>query len=65
MAHRAAAGEAVHQTGDEKQFNAAVESIKKLHELSRNDVRAKQILERLLAVWHKKNPNAKPNEPKK
>jgi tetratricopeptide (TPR) repeat protein len=55
------------ETGDDKQFNAAVESIKTMHELNRNDPRAKQILERMLEVWHQKNPNAKarPEEPKK
>ncbi len=57
------------ETGDEKQFNATVESIKTMHELSRNDPRAKQILERLLATWHKRNPDAnpgaKPNESEK
>jgi hypothetical protein len=38
-----------------------------MHELSRDDVRAKQILERMLEVWHQKNPNAKAKveEPKK
>jgi tetratricopeptide (TPR) repeat protein len=55
------------ETGEEKQFNAAVESIRKMHELNRDDPRAKAILERLLQVWHQKNPNAKAKveEPKK
>jgi tetratricopeptide (TPR) repeat protein len=55
------------ETGDDKQFNAAVESIKTMHELNRDDPRAKQILQRMLEVWHEKNPNAKarPEEPQK
>jgi tetratricopeptide (TPR) repeat protein len=53
------------ETGDEKQFNAAVQSIKTMHELNKNDLRAKQILERLLATWHEKNPNANSEQPKK
>jgi predicted CXXCH cytochrome family protein len=55
------------ETGDDKQFNAAVDSIKTMHELNRDDPRAKQILERMLEVWHQKNPNAKAKteEPKK
>ncbi len=53
------------ETGDEKHFNAAVQSLKTMHEMNKVDLRAKQILERLLAAWHEKNPNAKPDGPKK
>jgi tetratricopeptide (TPR) repeat protein len=49
------------QTGDTKYFNAAAESLKKMHDLNKGDVRAQQIFERLLAVWHERNPNAKGN----
>jgi tetratricopeptide (TPR) repeat protein len=52
------------ETGDDKQFNSAVESIKKMHEMNRSDPRAKAILERLLDVWHTRNPNAKSAGPK-
>jgi hypothetical protein len=48
------------KTGDEKYFNAAVLSLKRMHELDKNDPRAKQIFERLLGTWRQKNPNAKP-----
>jgi hypothetical protein len=34
-------------TGDERQFELALDSLKKLHELNRDDPRAAQILERL------------------
>lgn len=53
------------ETADDKQFNAAVETIKKMHDQNRNDIRAKQILERLSAIWRERNPQAKPEEPKK
>ncbi len=48
-------------TGEEKPLNAAMESIKQMHELNRDDPRAKQILERLLVVWRERNPSAKPD----
>jgi hypothetical protein len=35
-----------------------------MHDLNKEDPRAKQILERLLGVWHERNPNAKGNESK-
>jgi uncharacterized protein HemY len=47
------------QTGDTKYFNAAAESLKTMHDLNKEDVRAQQIFERLLGVWRERNPNAK------
>ena len=47
------------ETGDDKQFNAAVQSLKTMHEMNPRIMRAKQILERLLAAWREKNPDAK------
>jgi tetratricopeptide (TPR) repeat protein len=47
------------KTGENKNFNDAVDTLKRMHELNKNDVRAKQILERLLSLWRQKNPNEK------
>ena len=49
------------QTGDTKYLNAAAESLQRLHEMNKDDVRAKQIAERLRDEWRKRNPNAKPD----
>jgi tetratricopeptide (TPR) repeat protein len=51
-------------TNETKYFNAAAETLKTMHDLNKEDPRAKQILERLLGVWHERNPNAKGNESK-
>jgi len=47
-------------TGDEKQFDAAVLSLKKLHEMNPADPRAKQIAERLMETRNTRQPDAKP-----
>ena len=44
--------------GDKQQFQRAVESLKKLHSLNRNDPRAEQILVRLLDTHRAKQPAA-------
>jgi len=59
------AAEAVRKTSDNKHFNDAIATIKAMHELNRDDPRAKEILRGLLVTWHQKNPNAKPDVPKK
>ena len=46
-------------TGDEKQFKAAMLSLKALHALNPDDPRPEQILKRLLETWSKSHPDAK------
>jgi hypothetical protein len=53
------------KTSEDKHFNDAIATVKAMHELNRDDPRAKEILRGLLATWHQKNPNAKPDAPKK
>jgi tetratricopeptide (TPR) repeat protein len=52
-------------TNDEKDFQATVESLRKLRDLNPDDPRGRLILERLLTTWHERNPNAKPDVGKK
>jgi tetratricopeptide (TPR) repeat protein len=51
------------ETGDEKQFEAAAQSLKMMHDMNRDDPRAKQILIRLLET-HKEKDAAKAAPPK-
>jgi predicted CXXCH cytochrome family protein len=44
---------------DKAQFNAAMLSVKKMRELNRQDPRAKELFQSLLAKWHARNPDAK------
>ncbi|HVT29428.1 MAG TPA: multiheme c-type cytochrome [Lacipirellulaceae bacterium] len=53
------------QTGKDHDFQAAVESLKKLRDINPADPRARLILERLLTTWHTRNPNAEPDVGKK
>jgi hypothetical protein len=49
------------KTSENKHFNDAIATIKAMHELNRDDARAKDILKRLVVTWHQKNPNANPD----
>jgi tetratricopeptide (TPR) repeat protein len=53
------------KTSDNKHFDDAIATVKAMHQLNRDDPRAKEILRGLLVTWHQKNPNAKPDWPKK
>jgi hypothetical protein len=44
------------QTGDEKFFNDAAHSIKKLHDMQPDDQRARQIFLRLMHTYRTKHP---------
>jgi predicted CXXCH cytochrome family protein len=48
------------ETGDEKQFNAAMLSLRSMLELNKQDPRARSIFQRLLGAWKEKHPDAKP-----
>ena len=53
------------KTNDTKQFNDAAATIRAMFELNRDDPRGKQILQGLIATWRQRNPDAKPEAPKK
>jgi tetratricopeptide (TPR) repeat protein len=53
------------KTSDNKHFNDAIATVKAMHELNRDDPRAKEILTGLLVTWHQKNPDAKPDDAEK
>jgi tetratricopeptide (TPR) repeat protein len=53
------------KTSEDKHFNDAVASVKAMHELNRDDPRAKGIFGDLMKLWYQKNPDAKSEGPKK
>src|SRR5205814_1398500 len=52
-------------SGNEDQLRATMKSLKALHDLNKDDPRAKLILQRLSATWQEKHPDATPADGKR